>query len=172
MPEVGEQAPDFALRGYHDGEYDTYQLSDQLESERCVLLIFYYCDFSPVCTEQMCAYSDANWYQYKSNLRIFGISRDGPYSHRRFAEANDIAYPLLSDVQGRVCDAFDVLEPGDASTVRELPAREAEVNGVPGLPRRGVFLVAPSGEIRYAWQTEDNWESPTVNHVEKAIESM
>lgn len=170
MIETGDTAPDFSLRGYHDGEFDTYRLHDALDDGNNVLLSFYYCDFSPICTKQMCDYSDANWYGYKTNLEVFGVSRDGPYSHKRFAEENDISYPLLSDVEGKACAAFDALDA--AQSVDELDPREDEVNGVPGMPVRSVFMVAPDRTVTYAWRTTDNWESPAVNHVEEAVRSM
>jgi len=170
MIDTGDTAPDFALRGYHDGTFDTFRLSDALEDDKHVLLTFYYADFSPVCTRQMCDYSDANWFQYKTNLTIFGISRDGPYSHKQFAETNDLSYPLLSDVEGKACEAYDAL---DASTsVEGLSSREDEVNGVPGMPRRSVFLVRPDQTVAYAWQTDDNWESPSKSPIQEAIRSI
>lgn len=169
--DVGDRAPDFALRGYHEGSFDTYRLSTPLEEGKSVLVVFYYCDFSPVCTRQMCDYSDADWFQYKTNLEIFGISRDGPYSHKRFAEENEITYPLLSDVQGRACEAFGVLDHEGAS-VDEIPRQEDDVNGVPGMPQRSVFLVGPDRTVNYAWSTGDNWDSPETNHVQAAVRSM
>lgn len=170
MIDEGDTAPEFSLRGYHDGGFDTYRLHDALDEGNHVLLAFYYCDFSPVCTKQMCDYSDANWYGYKTNLDIFGVSRDGPYSHKRFAEENGIEYPLLADIEGEACEAFGVLEAD--TTADDLPGREDEVNGVPGMPRRSVFMIAPDRTVTYAWRTEDNWESPAVNHIERAVESM
>lgn len=170
MIDTGDQAPDFVLRGYHDGAFDTYQLSDTLEDGQHVLLTFYYADFSPVCTRQMCDYSDAEWFQYKTNLTIFGISRDGPYSHKQFAEINDLSYPLLADVEGSACEAFGVLDSNASADT--LPRREDEVNGVPGMPRRSVFLVNPDGTVSYAWRTDDNWEAPSTNPIEDAIQSI
>lgn len=170
MVEPGDDAPDFALRGYHDGTFDTFRLADELDEENHVLVTFYYADFSPVCTRQMCDYSDANWFQYKKDLSIFGISRDGPYSHKRFADENDLSYPLLSDVEGSACEAYDALE--HDTSVEDLPERDDEVNGVPGMPRRSVFLIEPDRTISYAWQTEDNWESPTKSPIQEAIRSM
>jgi len=167
MVGTGDTAPDFALRGYHDGTFDTFRLYDELDAGKHVLLTFYYADFSPVCSRQLCEYSDADWYQYKSNLSIFGISRDGPYSHKRFAEENDLSLPLLSDIEGTACEAYDALD--RATTVDALSTREDEVNDVPGMPCRSVFLVEPDRTISYEWQTEDNWESPAENPIQEAI---
>ncbi|MES3517976.1 MAG: redoxin domain-containing protein [Natronomonas sp.] len=170
MLNKGDEAPDFALRGYQGGKFDTYRLSDVLEDGKSVLLTFYYADFSPVCSTQMCDYQDANWFQYKTNLEIWGISRDGPFSHKKFAEDNDLGYPLLSDVEGEACAAYDALETD--ATVEDLPRQEMDVNGIPGMPQRSVYLVSADGIINYAWQADDNFESPEINHIQQAIKSM
>lgn len=49
------------------GTFDTFRLSDELDGNH-VLLMFYDGDFSTVCSRQLCEYSDADWYQYKTHL--------------------------------------------------------------------------------------------------------
>jgi peroxiredoxin Q/BCP len=39
---------------------------------------------------------------------IFGVSRDSVESHRKFKEKHSLGFPLLSDVDGKVCEAYGV----------------------------------------------------------------
>lgn len=155
---VGDSAPEFSLPGYHEGEFGTFSLSDALGAGKDVLVTFYPGDFSPTCVEQLCDYRDADWYTYKTDLQVFAISRDNVYSHKEFAEQNDLTFPLLSDVSGEVCGAYGALVD--------------EFEGMADVPRRSVFLIDDDGTVQFAWQTDDNWEKPETNPVKKAIEEL
>jgi peroxiredoxin Q/BCP len=41
---------------------------------------------------------------------VLGISRDTPKAQRKFREKYDLPYPLLADVDEKVCKQFDVLK--------------------------------------------------------------
>ncbi|MFB6176458.1 MAG: hypothetical protein ABEI99_04825 [Halobaculum sp.] len=41
MLDVGDPAPDFELRGFDDGEIETYRLQEFLDDDQWVLLTFY-----------------------------------------------------------------------------------------------------------------------------------
>lgn len=155
---VGDKAPDFTLPGYFNDEFEDFSLSETLQNKNAVLLTFYPGDFTPVCTEQLCEYRDADWYTYKKNLQVFGISRDNVYAHKQFAEENNLNHPLLSDVDGAVCGSYDALVD--------------EFEGMKGVPRRSVFLIGSDRTIEYIWQTEDNWEKPTINHIREAVRKV
>ncbi|KAA9396155.1 peroxiredoxin family protein [Haloarcula sp. CBA1130] len=105
----GEAAPDFSLRGFYEGEFGTHQLSDYTTAGEWVLLTFYAFDFNPVCTSGMCSLRDAEFLQFEDNLTVLGISGDGPYAHRQFAQNHNINYPLLADTSREVGEAYGVL---------------------------------------------------------------
>lgn len=156
MVETGEKAPEFTLPGTYQGEITSYTLSEHT-ADGPVLLGVYVFDFSPVCSTQMCQLSDMDWYQYKSNLSIFGVSTDGPYSHMEFATENDLNYPLLCDRDGEVLDKYGVLH--------------QEKDGLRLVPKRSVFLIDEEQTIRYKWVADDNWEEDDfgLNPVQEAI---
>ena len=78
--EVGQAAPDFALR---DQNRETQKLSDYRGTP--VVLLFYPMDFSGVCTKEMVCMRD-NLPRFKNlDAQVFGISVDTHYSHAVFA---------------------------------------------------------------------------------------
>lgn len=154
---VGDVAPNFDLPGIHDGDQIRLQLSDIVDQEKSVLLAFYCCDFSPVCTRQMCDYQDIDWYSYKNDLQVLGLNRESVFAHQEFARQNDLSYPLLSDVSGEVHDKYDAF---------------TEFEGMSDITRRSIFLIDQNRRVQYAWQCADNWESPPFNPIQEAIKNL
>jgi peroxiredoxin len=74
-------------------------------------------------------------------VRVFGISRDSPYSHRAYAATQSLTFPLLSDWSGDAVRAFDVVQ---------------ELSGMAGVPVRSCFAVDAGGVVRFARRYEDD----------------
>ena len=53
----------------------------------------------------MCTLRDSEALSLLENTVVLGISTDGVYSHRAFAEKHRIDFPLLSDSDSRVAEA-------------------------------------------------------------------
>jgi peroxiredoxin Q/BCP len=123
-PRVGEQAPDFELRGTNGD----FRLSDH-RGERVVLL-FYPGDNTPVCTRQFCSYRDAADRLDELGAEVVGISPQTVASHERFRQEHELTVPLLADPERKAIRAYGVLGPA-------------------GLVRRSVFIVDPQGIIRH-----------------------
>lgn len=154
---VGDRAPEFELRGAHEGEIGTYALSG-LTDRGAVLIGSYPFDFSPVCTRQMCQLNDMDWYGYKTNLTVLGVSRDGPYSHVEFAEQEDIGFPLLSDTAGEMLAAYGLL---------------GECDGCERVANRALLLIDEDGIVRYRWTATHNEATDVdTNPVEEAITEL
>jgi len=103
-PDVGELAPDFSARVV-GGETDEVSLSDL--KGQCVVLVFYPKDATPGCTTQACALRDG-WDQLKAKAAIFGVSIDDVPSHERFIAKQELPYPLLSDPEKKMVEAYGV----------------------------------------------------------------
>ena len=101
--ETGDPAPDFTLEA-DDGS--TVTLS-ALRGRR-VVLYFYPKDATPGCTTQACEYRDAHADFEGAGARVLGISPDPVASHRRFREAQGLPFPLLSDPDHAVAEAYGV----------------------------------------------------------------
>jgi peroxiredoxin Q/BCP len=123
--EVGDPAPDFELAGT-DGR--TYRLTDF--RGRWLVLAFYPGDFTPVCTRQFCSYRDAADRLDELDAEVLGISPQSLDSHERFRAKYGLTVPLLADPDRAMIRAYGVLGPG-------------------GLVRRSIFIVDPTGIVRY-----------------------
>ncbi|HEY1357473.1 MAG TPA: peroxiredoxin [Thermoleophilaceae bacterium] len=99
-PNVGDPAPDFALKGT-DG---SFRLSAH-RGERVVLL-FYPGDGTPVCTRQFCSYRDRADDLSGLDATVVGISSNSLESHRSFTLRNSLTVPLLADEDGEVAKAY------------------------------------------------------------------
>lgn len=89
-------------------------------------------------------------------MHIFGISRDSPYSHRKYADQQWLDYPLLSDWSGDAVRAFGVAQ---------------TLDGLVDTPVRTCFLVDGGSTIRRAWRYGDD-EVPDVDELIAAARAL
>ena len=94
-PAVGQPAPDFTLDGIVEGARRSFTLS--AERGRAVVLAFYPGDDTPVCTKQLCAYSDDFALLTGTGAAVWGISAQSVESHASFATRRNLKMPLLAD---------------------------------------------------------------------------
>lgn len=73
-----------------------------------VALFFYPVASSGGCTKEMCSVRDHSAQFEAAGAQRVGISRDSVAAQLRFAEANGLDFPLLSDADGAVCEAYGV----------------------------------------------------------------
>lgn len=152
-----ERVSDFSLPGTGGDEIKRYRLSDYTE-DGAVVLVFYPFDFSPVCTDVLCRFRDAEWLSFTDNVDVFGISRDSCYAHKRFIQEYDLSFPLLSDTEGEITEQFDLL-------YDEWEHHSA-------IPKRALVTLDSSHSIRYKWHTEDAYNSPNIDELEESVLSL
>lgn len=99
----GDVAPDFELP---DQDGTPRRLSTMLR-EGPVVLFFYPLASSGGCTTEMCTVRDESARFAAVGAQRIGISRDPVDRQKAFADGNGFDYPLLSDVDGEVCAAYD-----------------------------------------------------------------
>jgi len=153
--QLGTEAPSFTLPGVRDDQFELFDLQDATAGGNAVLLLFYPCDFSPVCTRELCEFRDAELFQLTPNLEVWAASSDSCYAHRAFSNEYGLNFPLLSDNQGRVADDYGVC----------LPEWEHHSN----VPGRAVFLIDSQQTIRYTWQTNDTSTAPDLFAIHEAV---
>ena len=103
MPDVGDPAPDFALPS-DDGR--TITLKD-LRGKK-VVLYFYPKDDTSGCTKEACAFRDNLVRVTSKGAVVLGVSRDDLRSHGKFRAKYHLNFPLLSDENGGVTQAYGV----------------------------------------------------------------
>ena len=118
----GELAPDFELTSV-DGQ--RVALRDLRGSP--VILAFYPADWSPVCGDQMALYNEVLPEFERYGARLLGISVDGMWCHRAFAENRKLGFPLLADFEpkGDVARRYGVFREPDGTTERALVVIDA-----------------------------------------------
>jgi len=103
--EVGVKAPEFSAES-DSGEI--VKLSDL--RGKVVVLYFYPKDDTPGCTQEACAFRDLKSRFEEAGAVIYGVSRDDIRSHAKFRDKHGLNFPLLSDPDGQICQAYDVLK--------------------------------------------------------------
>ncbi|HET8606328.1 MAG TPA: redoxin domain-containing protein [Gaiellaceae bacterium] len=73
----------------------------------------------------------------QAGVRVYGISRDSPWTHVSWAQALDLDFPLLSDWNAEAVRGFGVAH---------------EFRGLRDVAERSAFLVDRDGTVRGAWR--------------------
>ncbi len=113
----GMPAPDFSLVSSAGDEIRLRELRG-----RPVILAFYPADWSPVCGDQMTLYNEVLEMFADYGAQLLGISVDGRWSHKAFAEAKKLRFPLLSDFEpkGKVARLYGVYNILNGTSKRAL----------------------------------------------------
>jgi peroxiredoxin len=130
LPQVGDRAPDFALRDQHGAEF---RLSSYA-GRKAVLIVFYPFAFSGVCTGELIGFRDRLGEFETDDTTIVAISCDPIYTQRAFADRDALFFPLLSDFwpHGEVASAYGILDDEQ------------------GCPQRSSFIVGKDGLVAWA----------------------
>ena len=99
--DVGDTAPDFSLTA-SDGS--TVSLSD-LRGKH-VVVYFYPAAMTPGCTTQACDFRDSLDVLTTEGYAVLGISPDKPEKLAKFVERDQLTFPLLSDPDHEVLEAY------------------------------------------------------------------
>jgi peroxiredoxin len=126
----GTPAPDFTLASGPDTEL---RLSDLRGHP--VILIFYPADWSPVCGDELALYNEILPEFRRHDAEMFGISVDGVWCHKAYAEARHLRFPLLADFEpkGAVSRSYGAYRTRD------------------GFSERALFLLDRDGVIRWSY---------------------
>lgn len=103
MLAVGESAPAFSLPD-QNGNIHTLE---QYKGKK-VILYFYPKDNTAGCTKQACGFSERYPQIMEQEAVVIGVNKDSVASHKKFEEKYGLAFPLLSDPELEVIQAYDV----------------------------------------------------------------
>jgi len=104
MVDVGQPAPEFALKDQHN---QVVSLAD-LRGRKTVVLVFYPYAFTRVCHGELAAIRDDLAAFQNDAVQVLTVSVDAPYAHRVWAEQEGFAFPMLADFwpHGAVAQAY------------------------------------------------------------------
>jgi thioredoxin-dependent peroxiredoxin len=137
----GDAAPDFTLLDQQD-----QPTSLKGFRKRKVLIYFYPKADTPGCTKQACGLNDV--LGEIGNTAVLGISPDKPSKQLKFAEKYGLGFPLLSDPDHAVAEAFDVW--------KEKSMYGRKYMGI----ERSAFLIDEKGKIAEAWYKVSPADTP------------
>jgi peroxiredoxin Q/BCP len=132
--EAGEKAPAFEL----PANGGSIVFSAKLKGRPYVLYFYPKADTSG-CTKQACAFQEALPHLAKLGLEVIGISRDPVKALNKFAEKFRLTFPLASDAEGIVTEAYGVWV--------EKSMYGRKYMGI----ERTTFLVGADGKIAKVW---------------------
>jgi peroxiredoxin Q/BCP len=130
----GDKAPDFTLPASTGNDISLKDFPGKK-----VILYFYPKDDTPGCTTEACGFRDANDDLVDAGAVVLGVSTDSLDSHGKFRDKYSLNFPLLSDADNKVADAYGAWG--------EKEVRGEKVIGM----RRMTFLIDEDGDIQKAW---------------------
>ena len=104
-----------------------------------VVVYFYPADDTPGCTKEACQFNENLTTFNRAGVTVLGISPDGAAKHQRFRQKYGLKFPLLSDPEHKVMEAYG------AWGEKTLYGKKSV--GV----IRSTFLVDERGVITRAW---------------------
>jgi peroxiredoxin len=147
---AGSQAPDFRLDASSGKEIALADYQGQL-----AILAFYPADWSPVCGDQLVLYNEVLPLFEEHNAQLLGISVDGKWSHRAYAEDRNLNFPLLSDFEPK----------------GEVAKRYGVYDHESGTCQRALFVIDAQGTIQWSYLSPANI-NPGADGILAALESL
>jgi DNA polymerase III epsilon subunit family exonuclease len=150
VPEVGQMAPEFRLKG-PGGAF--YTLSEH-RGQAPVVLVFYPLAFSRVCSHQLPELQKFIPQFEQAGAIVYGISVDSHHANAAFAKSLGLTFPLLSDWKHEASIAYGVMLP-DA-----------------GYSARATFVVDRDGKIVWRELSESMGDQEQIPSPERALASL
>ena len=151
---TGTKAPDFTLKTKNAEWLQDVTLSDNFGKKKTVLL-FFPLAFTSVCMQEMCDVSAGIAAYNDLNATVYGISIDSPFAQEQMAKVDKLQFPLLSDFNKEVSEAYDVLY--------------ADLLGFKGVSKRSAFVIDETGVILYSESSEDPHDLPNFDAIKAAL---
>jgi peroxiredoxin Q/BCP len=147
--DIGDKAPSFTLPSDGGGEVSLKDFKGNP-----VVLYFYPKDDTSGCTAEACAFRDQLPDFSRLKATVIGVSRDSAASHDKFKTKYRLPFPLASDEDGKVCEAYGVW------TEKSMYGRK--YMGI----ERSTFLIDGNGVFRGVWR-----KVKVPGHVEAVLEA-
>ena len=146
----GTKAPDFTLKKSPDQTLSLSELRGQP-----VVLVFYPADWSPVCGDELALFNEVLPEFQRYDAQVVGISVDGVWCHKAYANARNLDFPLLADFEpkGEVSRKYGAYRPQD------------------GFSERALFVLDGEGVIRWSYLS-DVTTNPGADGVLAALEAL
>ena len=148
-PQTGRKAPDFTLPATGDKKINLRSLRGEN-----VVLYFYPRDNTPGCTTEGQDFKALHRRFRRQKTLILGVSRDSLRAHEKFRDKFGFPFDLLSDEDGKVCEAYDVIKANNMYGKQAI--------GI----ERSTFLIDASGTLTQEWR-----KVRVKGHAEEVLEA-
>ncbi len=132
---IGDHAPDLEIPATSG---QTLSVTDF--KGKGLVLYFYPKDNTPGCTLEGQDFKRLEKKFKAAGVSILGVSKDSLKAHEKFKEKCGFPFELLSDEDGKLCKAFDVIQ------MKSLYGRKFE--GI----ERSTFVIDSKGVVRGEWR--------------------
>ncbi len=135
IPTTGDMIPDFTMPASGGQTISSAGLKG-----KPFVLYFYPKDDTSGCTAEACDFRDNLAIFNTLGVPVVGVSRDSVVSHEKFIKKHGLTFPLASDEDGHVCEAFGVWV--------EKSMYGRKYMGI----ERTTFLIDGAGRIVHVWK--------------------
>jgi peroxiredoxin len=149
---IGQKAPDFTL---FSSDLKEVSLSDYAGKK--VVIHFFPMAFTGVCTTQLCTMRDSFGYYEGLGAEVLGISVDSPFTLAKFKEDNKYQFPLLSDFNKEVSQAYGAYY-------------DEFVFNLKGVSKRAAFVVDENQQLIYAEVLESAGDLPDFDAIRTIVQ--
>lgn len=151
---VNTKAPTFTLKQRTADGFQDFSLADNFGKKKTVLL-FFPAAFSSICHDELCSVT-GGLDQYESlDAVVWGISTDLPFALAAFQSSAGIGFPLLSDYNREVSQAYDVLS--------------EDFIGYRGVSKRSAFVIDTDGTVIFSSSSDDARQLPDFEALKAAL---
>lgn len=134
---------------------DDQSLQSIAKDHKYIVVYFYPKDNTPGCTNEAKAFQENLAALQALDTAVVGISRDSVKSHQKFADKYGLKFPLISDKESVICQAFGVI-------------KEKNMFGKIGFGiERSTFVMDQEGNILQEWR-----KVKVAEHVEAVITAI
>ena len=162
MPiDVGTEVKDFTVLKATGDKVEPFKLADNIGKESLVLA-FFPLAFTGVCTAEMCTFRDSIAQFGDLKAKVYGVSVDSPFTQNHFIKHEKLNFPLLSDFNRELVDAFGVRR---TQAIGPAP-------GLFGVANRSVFVLDKKGKVAYRWFSENPKDLPPFDEVKAALAKL
>jgi len=155
MLKVNDQAPLSVTITDSEGKTVSLQQTILDYPGKFIVLYFYPKDDTPGCTKEACNFRDTTTELNQLNAEVIGVSKDSVESHVKFAKKHTLSFPLWSDPEHKLMDAFGVWS--------EQSFMGRKYMGT----ARSTFIIDSTGKIIAVWE-----KVKPSNHSKEVLEFL
>ena len=151
---AGDKAPSFTLRNSATEEVSL----DNFKGKNVVLLFFPFA-YTGVCTDELCSVRDNLSVYENLNAQVLAVSVDSPFTLAKFKADQQYNFPLLSDFNKTVSQAYGAFY-------------EDFVLDLKGVSKRAAFVIDKDGVVQHSEVLESAGDMPDFSAIQAALNNL